>query len=64
MVPGQAPYLATVSILAGLFDDDPGVRPRLHVFTSSKAPWHEITDDLPQHPKMGAGVRAEAKLTV
>ena len=55
MVPGQAPYLATVSIPAGLFDDDPGVRPRLHVFTSSKAPWHEITDDLPQHPKWVPG---------
>lgn len=55
MVPGQAPYLATVSIPAGLFDDDPGVRPRLHVFTSSKAPWHEITDALPQHPKWVPG---------
>ena len=55
MVPGQAPYLTTVSIRAGLFDDDPGVRPRLHVSTSSKAPWHEITDDLPQHPKWVPG---------
>ena len=55
MVPGQAPYLATVSIPAGLFDDDPAVRPRLHVFTSSKAPWNEITDDLPQHPKWVPG---------
>jgi len=24
-------------------------------FTSSKAPWHEITDDLPQHPKWVSG---------
>ena len=38
-VPGKAAYLTTVSIPAGLFDDDPGVRPRLHVFVSSKVPW-------------------------
>ena len=51
MVPGQASYLSWVSIPAGLFDDDPGVRPLLHVFASSKAPWHEINDGLPQHAK-------------
>ena len=39
LVRGQASYLATVSVPAGLLDADPGVRPRLHVFTSSKAPW-------------------------
>ena len=55
LVPGQAPYLATVSIPAGLLDDDPGVRPRLHVFASSKAPWWEINDDLPQHAKWVPG---------
>ena len=49
LAPGQAPYLATVSVPAGLLEDDPGVRPRLHVFTASKAPWWEIHDDLPQH---------------
>jgi hypothetical protein len=49
LVPGQAPYLATMSVPAGLLDDDPGVRPRLHVFVASKAPWWEIADDLPQY---------------
>ena len=49
LAPGQAPYLTTVSVPAGLLEDDPGVRPRLHVFTASKAPWWEIHDDLPQH---------------
>jgi hypothetical protein len=39
LVRGQASYLATVSVPAGLLDADPGARPRLHVFTSSKAPW-------------------------
>jgi hypothetical protein len=51
LVPGQAPYLATMSVPAGLLDDDPGVRARLHVFTSSKAPWWDINDDLPQHAR-------------
>ncbi|MEE8165137.1 MAG: GFA family protein, partial [Myxococcota bacterium] len=32
----------------GLFDDDPGVKPALHMFVGSKAPWWEIGDDLPQ----------------
>ena len=37
-----------VSIPAGMIDGDPGVRPALHVFVGSKAPWHEITDEAPQ----------------
>ncbi len=49
--PGKAPYLETVSIPAGLLDDDPGVRPMLHVFAASRAPWWTIADDLPQHEK-------------
>ena len=28
-----------VLVPAGLFDDDPGIRPALHMFTGSKAPW-------------------------
>jgi hypothetical protein len=54
-VPGKAAYLTTVSIPAGLLDGDPGVRPRLHVFVGSRAPWWEITDDLPQHDKWVPG---------
>ncbi len=46
--PGRAPYLTTISIPAGLLDDDPSVRPSLHVFTSSRAAWWTISDDLPQ----------------
>ncbi len=33
----------------GTLDDDPGVRPSLHIFVDSKAPWFDISDDLPQH---------------
>jgi hypothetical protein len=32
----------------GALDDDPGVRPELHVHVASKASWFTITDDLPQ----------------
>lgn len=32
----------------GTLDTDPKVKPGRHIFVGSKAPWHEITDDLPQ----------------
>lgn len=32
----------------GTVDGDPGVRPTAHVHVASKAPWFDITDDLPQ----------------
>ena len=34
----------------GVLDDDPGVRPEVHIFVDSKAPWDAITDDLPKFP--------------
>jgi len=37
------------ALAVGTLDDDPGTRPALHIFTGSRAPWYEITDDLPQH---------------
>lgn len=55
LTPGRAPYLKTISVPAGLLDDDPLVRPRLHVFTSSRAPWWTIADDLPQYEKWVPG---------
>jgi hypothetical protein len=36
-------------VALGTVDGDPGVRPREHIFVGSKAPWYEITDDLPQY---------------
>ena len=39
---------AHVTIPAGTLDDDPGVRPIVHIQTASKAPWYEIADQLPQ----------------
>jgi hypothetical protein len=34
---------------AGNLEGDPGIRPTKHMFVGSKASWHTITDDLPQH---------------
>ncbi|MBY8977910.1 GFA family protein [Rhodobacteraceae bacterium NNCM2] len=39
-----------LAVALGVLDDDPGATPQLHVFVGSKAPWHEITDGLPQWP--------------
>jgi hypothetical protein len=41
----------SVRIRLGLLDDDPGLRARVHVWVSAKAPWYEITDALPQLPE-------------
>ena len=38
-----------VWVAAGTLDDDPAMRPQAHIYVASKAPWFEITDDLPQH---------------
>jgi hypothetical protein len=39
---------AYVHVALGTLDDAPGIRPDYHIFVGSKAPWYEITDDLPQ----------------
>jgi hypothetical protein len=38
-----------VGVPMGSLDDDPGFSPRAHIFVDSKAPWFEISDDLPRH---------------
>ena len=38
-----------MDIALGTLDDDPGVRPAMHIYVGSKAPWHEIADGLPQY---------------
>ena len=35
----------------GCLDTDPGVKPVMHIFVASKAPWFEITDTLPRYPE-------------
>src|SRR5262245_41462442 len=43
---------------AGAFDDDPGIRPVAHIFAASKAPWVDITDDVPRFDAFPTGVDA------
>ena len=39
---------SSVMVPAGTIDDDPGIRPQAHIHVACKAPWVEITDDLPR----------------
>jgi hypothetical protein len=40
---------AYVHVTLGTLADTPSIRPSAHIFVGSKAPWHDIADDLPQH---------------
>lgn len=40
---------AWVHVAMGALTDDPAIRPRHHIFVTSKAPWFTITDGLPQY---------------
>ena len=48
------PAVESVWVMMGTLDDDPGVKPSLHIFVGSKAPWFEMTDDLPRHAERTA----------
>ncbi|HET7172593.1 MAG TPA: GFA family protein [Gaiellales bacterium] len=37
-----------VHVAMGSLVDEPSIRPAEHIYVGSKAPWFEITDDLPQ----------------
>jgi hypothetical protein len=41
-----------VSVPAGSLDSDPGMAPNGHIYVDSKAPWFDITGDLPQFGEM------------
>jgi hypothetical protein len=43
------------SVTLGTIEGDPGIRPRSHIFVASKAPWHDISDDLPQFEEWPPG---------
>ena len=38
-----------VHVAMGTLDDAPSIQPSGHIFVGDKAPWHKITDDLPQY---------------
>lgn len=54
-VPVDEPDFGSIAIAAGTLDHDPGVRPALHIWTGSKAPWWEIQDDLPRFERWVPG---------
>ena len=39
---------AWVHVALGSLVDEPSIRPTEHIYVGSKAPWFELTDDLPQ----------------
>ena len=43
-----------VHVALGSLLDPPSIRPACHIFVGSKAPWFEITDDLPQFEELPA----------
>ena len=43
------------SVTLGTVERDSGTRPRSHIFVGSKAPWHDITDSLPQFEEWPPG---------
>ncbi len=45
---------------AGTLDSDPGIRPQAHIFVGSKAPWFDITDELPQFAEMPRAAESHA----
>jgi hypothetical protein len=47
-VPDEFSCAPLVELPAGCLDDDPGLRPELHIHVDSKAPWYTISDGLPQ----------------
>ena len=48
LVPNPDPPAGTerLCIPAGALDDDPGARPRFHIFWGSRVAWSEATDSL------------------
>lgn len=49
LVSFYAEHPDSVGISLGTLDGDPKKRPECHIFTASKAPWYEISDNLPQY---------------
>jgi hypothetical protein len=55
VVPSDGPEGDEMDLPAGCFDDDPGARPSKHIYVASKAPWCDITGDLPRHKEPPGG---------
>ncbi|GAO40589.1 hypothetical protein SCH01S_49_00030 [Sphingomonas changbaiensis NBRC 104936] len=46
---------AYVHVTMGTLLDTPNIRPSMHIFVASKAPWYEIADGLPQYAELPNG---------
>jgi hypothetical protein len=44
--------LEYIGLPIGGLEQDPGTRPKANIFVSSKSPWYEITDNLPQYDEL------------
>jgi hypothetical protein len=51
IAPSSLPEFNIAFISVGTLDDDPGLKPAGHFFVDSRAAWHQISDNLPQHAK-------------
>ena len=60
VAPHLLPALGQIIVPAGNLEGDLGVTPQLHIFTGSRAPWYEITDDLPRSEEYPPGYDAPA----
>ena len=58
VAPQLLPALGQVIIPAGNLEGDLGATPQLHMFAGSRAPWYEITDDVPQSEEYPPGFDA------
>lgn len=47
-------------VAMGVIDGNPPLPRGYHIYVGSKAPWHEITDDLRQYDKAPADEKSEA----
>jgi hypothetical protein len=50
---------AWAHVAMGTLVDPPTIRPSEHIFVGSKAPWYEITDELPQYAEFAEGERLD-----
>lgn len=51
LVATHSKWPETAFLLMGALESDPGIAPEYHIFAGSRAPWHEITDALPQYER-------------
>jgi ADP-ribosyl-[dinitrogen reductase] hydrolase len=51
----ERPAQPHVILRVATLDDDPQLRPTLHIWTSHDVPWLASDDDLPRHPEWQSG---------